>query len=132
MHPRGLWVRATVRMTGVSKGAILRYAEAYVYTTLAAGGSTPSATLAGKQKVYYFVGNLFNRLAQKGCQDRIAALGRQALQRLTGGPPAELCQKLEELAHSGNEESSARVAQELDRTFRRTQAELLPLREKAG
>ncbi len=41
---------------------------------------------------------------------------------------AELCQKLEEMAHSGNEESAARVAQELDRTFRRTQAELIPLR----
>jgi CheY-like chemotaxis protein/HPt (histidine-containing phosphotransfer) domain-containing protein len=41
---------------------------------------------------------------------------------------AELCQKLEELAHLGNEESIARLAQELDRTFRRTQTELIPLR----
>ncbi len=41
---------------------------------------------------------------------------------------AELCQKLEETALAGNEESAARVAQELDRTFRGTQAELLPLR----
>ncbi|MDB6023615.1 MAG: multi-sensor hybrid histidine kinase, partial [Pedosphaera sp.] len=41
---------------------------------------------------------------------------------------AELCQKLEEMAHSGNEESAARLAQEVDRTFSRTQAELIPLR----
>jgi len=41
---------------------------------------------------------------------------------------AELCQKLEEMAHSGDEESASRVAQELDRTFRRTQAELITLR----
>jgi hypothetical protein len=39
--------------------------------------------------------DLFDRLAQKGGQDRIAALGHQALQRLTGGPPAELRQKLQ-------------------------------------
>jgi signal transduction histidine kinase/DNA-binding NarL/FixJ family response regulator len=43
---------------------------------------------------------------------------------------AELCQKLEEMAHSGNEESAAKISQELDRTFRLTQAELIPLREK--
>jgi signal transduction histidine kinase/HPt (histidine-containing phosphotransfer) domain-containing protein len=41
---------------------------------------------------------------------------------------AELCQKLEEAAHSGNEESAARLAQELDRTFLRTQSELTPLK----
>jgi DNA-binding response OmpR family regulator len=40
----------------------------------------------------------------------------------------ELCQKLEEMAHSGNEEGVARLAQELDRTFLRTQAELAPFR----
>jgi CheY-like chemotaxis protein/HPt (histidine-containing phosphotransfer) domain-containing protein len=45
---------------------------------------------------------------------------------------AELCQKLEEMAHSGNEESAARLSQELDRTFRLTQAELIPLREKTN
>jgi signal transduction histidine kinase/HPt (histidine-containing phosphotransfer) domain-containing protein len=42
---------------------------------------------------------------------------------------AQLCQKLEELAHSGNEESLARIAQELDRTFRLTQTELTALQE---
>ena len=41
---------------------------------------------------------------------------------------AELCQKLEEMAHSGNEESAARLAQELERTLSRTREELLPLR----
>jgi len=41
---------------------------------------------------------------------------------------AELCQKLEEMALSGNDEGIARVAQEVDRTYRRTQAELIPLR----
>jgi CheY-like chemotaxis protein/HPt (histidine-containing phosphotransfer) domain-containing protein len=40
----------------------------------------------------------------------------------------EVCQKLEEMAHSGNEESTARLAQELERTFRKTQEELIPLR----
>ncbi len=42
---------------------------------------------------------------------------------------AQLCQKLEEMAHSGNEESIARLAQELDRSFRNTQAELISLQE---
>ena len=42
---------------------------------------------------------------------------------------AQLCQKLEELAHSGNEESLTRIAQELDRTFRLTQTELTALQE---
>ena len=42
---------------------------------------------------------------------------------------AQLCQKLEEMAHSGNEDSIARLAQELDRTFRNTQAELVSIHE---
>jgi signal transduction histidine kinase/HPt (histidine-containing phosphotransfer) domain-containing protein len=41
----------------------------------------------------------------------------------------QLCQKLEELAHTGNEESVARLAHELEVTFRDTQAELISLRE---
>jgi signal transduction histidine kinase/HPt (histidine-containing phosphotransfer) domain-containing protein/BarA-like signal transduction histidine kinase len=45
---------------------------------------------------------------------------------------AELCQKLEEMAHSGNEDGAEKVAHELDRTFRLTQAELIPLREKSN
>ncbi|HZV35776.1 MAG TPA: response regulator [Verrucomicrobiae bacterium] len=44
---------------------------------------------------------------------------------------AEICRKLEEMAHSGNEESAGRLAQELDRTFSRTQAELTPLKTVA-
>jgi mannose-6-phosphate isomerase-like protein (cupin superfamily) len=36
------------------KGAILRYVDSYVYTTLAPGASSPSVTLSGKQRVYYF------------------------------------------------------------------------------
>jgi HPt (histidine-containing phosphotransfer) domain-containing protein len=43
---------------------------------------------------------------------------------------AQLCQRLEEMAHSGNEESVARLAQELERTFRLTQAELIPMQKK--
>jgi len=42
---------------------------------------------------------------------------------------AQLCQKLEEMAHSGNEESLTRLAQELDRTFRMTQKELRGLQD---
>jgi signal transduction histidine kinase/HPt (histidine-containing phosphotransfer) domain-containing protein len=42
---------------------------------------------------------------------------------------AQLCQKLEEMAHSGNEESITRLAQELDVSFRQTQAELISLQE---
>jgi mannose-6-phosphate isomerase-like protein (cupin superfamily) len=38
-----------------TKGALLRYVDSYVYTTLAPGASSPSAALAGKQRVYYFV-----------------------------------------------------------------------------
>jgi mannose-6-phosphate isomerase-like protein (cupin superfamily) len=37
-----------------SKGAILRYVDSYVYTTLGPGASSPSVTLSGKQRVYYF------------------------------------------------------------------------------
>jgi signal transduction histidine kinase/HPt (histidine-containing phosphotransfer) domain-containing protein len=44
---------------------------------------------------------------------------------------AELSQRLEEMAHSGNEESTGRLLRELEKTFRLTQEELLPLREKA-
>ncbi|MDB6067059.1 MAG: multi-sensor hybrid histidine kinase [Pedosphaera sp.] len=43
---------------------------------------------------------------------------------------AQLCQKLEEMAHSGNEEGVARLAQELQRTFRMTEAELIPMQSK--
>ena len=42
---------------------------------------------------------------------------------------AQLCQKIEEMAHSGNDESIARLAQELDASFRKTQAELISLQE---
>jgi HPt (histidine-containing phosphotransfer) domain-containing protein len=42
---------------------------------------------------------------------------------------AQLCQKLEEMAHSGNEDSINRLAQELDSTFRQTQAELISLQD---
>ncbi len=41
-------------MNPASKGAILRYVDSYVYTTLAAGASSPSLTLSGKQRIYYF------------------------------------------------------------------------------
>jgi mannose-6-phosphate isomerase-like protein (cupin superfamily) len=37
-----------------TKGAILRYVDSYVYTTLAPGSSSPSVTLSGRQRVYYF------------------------------------------------------------------------------
>jgi mannose-6-phosphate isomerase-like protein (cupin superfamily) len=37
-----------------AKGAILRYVDSYVFTTLAPGATSPSATLSGKQRVYYF------------------------------------------------------------------------------
>jgi mannose-6-phosphate isomerase-like protein (cupin superfamily) len=37
-----------------TKGAILRYVDSYVYATLAPGSSSPSVTLSGKQRVYYF------------------------------------------------------------------------------
>jgi mannose-6-phosphate isomerase-like protein (cupin superfamily) len=37
-----------------TKGAVLRYVDSYVYTTLAPGASSPSTTLSGQQRVYYF------------------------------------------------------------------------------
>jgi mannose-6-phosphate isomerase-like protein (cupin superfamily) len=37
-----------------TKGALLRYVDSYVYTTLAPGASSPSTTLSGRQRVYYF------------------------------------------------------------------------------
>lgn len=37
-----------------SKGAILRYVDSYVYAALAPGATSPSTTLSGKQRVYYF------------------------------------------------------------------------------
>jgi mannose-6-phosphate isomerase-like protein (cupin superfamily) len=37
-----------------AKGAILRYVDSYVYATLAPGASSPSTTLSGKQRIYYF------------------------------------------------------------------------------
>jgi two-component system sensor histidine kinase BarA len=43
---------------------------------------------------------------------------------------AQLCQKIEEMAHSGNEDSITKLAQELERTFRQTQEELVSLQEK--
>ena len=45
---------------------------------------------------------------------------------------ADLCQKLEELAPTGNHESLVRLSQELSNTFHMTEAQLLPLREKAA
>jgi hypothetical protein len=60
-------------------------------------------------KVHDFVGDLFDRLAQKGGQDRIAALGHQALQGLTGGPPAELRQKLQSVGVNRREVPSCRA-----------------------
>jgi signal transduction histidine kinase/HPt (histidine-containing phosphotransfer) domain-containing protein len=43
---------------------------------------------------------------------------------------AQLCQKIEELAHSGNADSLTKLAMELDRTFRLTQQELQTLAEQ--
>jgi mannose-6-phosphate isomerase-like protein (cupin superfamily) len=37
-----------------TKGAILHYVDSYVYATLAPGATSPSTTLSGKQRVYYF------------------------------------------------------------------------------
>jgi signal transduction histidine kinase/HPt (histidine-containing phosphotransfer) domain-containing protein len=45
---------------------------------------------------------------------------------------ADICQRLEELAPSANEETAGRLLQALDRTFRMTREELLPLRGKQG
>jgi len=44
---------------------------------------------------------------------------------------ADLCQKIEEFAPSGDEDNLVRLAQELGKTFRFTRAELLPLMERA-
>jgi mannose-6-phosphate isomerase-like protein (cupin superfamily) len=41
-------------MKPVTKGAILRYVDSYVFATLAPGTSSPSAALSGAQRVYYF------------------------------------------------------------------------------
>jgi mannose-6-phosphate isomerase-like protein (cupin superfamily) len=41
-------------MKPTAKGAILRYVDSYVYATIAPGASSPSVTLSGKQRVYYF------------------------------------------------------------------------------
>jgi mannose-6-phosphate isomerase-like protein (cupin superfamily) len=41
-------------MQPTTKGAILRYANAFVFASLAPGGSTPSESLSGKQQVFYF------------------------------------------------------------------------------
>jgi len=37
-----------------TKGAILRYVDSYVFATLDPGASSPSTTLSGMQRVYYF------------------------------------------------------------------------------
>jgi mannose-6-phosphate isomerase-like protein (cupin superfamily) len=42
-------------MKPAAKGAVLRYVDSYVHMSVAAGGSTPSKTLSGKQEVYYFL-----------------------------------------------------------------------------
>jgi mannose-6-phosphate isomerase-like protein (cupin superfamily) len=41
-------------MKPTTKGAVLRYVDSYVFATLRPGASSPSATLSGKQRVYYF------------------------------------------------------------------------------
>lgn len=41
-------------MKPAAKGAILRYVDSYVFSTLAPGAASPSTTLSGKQRVYYF------------------------------------------------------------------------------
>jgi len=45
---------------------------------------------------------------------------------------ADLCQKLEEFAPAGNQENLGRLANELTKTFRLTETELLPLRDKVA
>jgi CheY-like chemotaxis protein/HPt (histidine-containing phosphotransfer) domain-containing protein len=45
---------------------------------------------------------------------------------------ADLCQRLEEMAQLSDEESAARLLRELEKTFRLTEDELLPLRGRAG
>ncbi len=41
-------------MKPATTGAILRYVDSYVFSTLAIGAVSPSTTLSGKQRVYYF------------------------------------------------------------------------------
>ena len=41
-------------MKPTTKGAILRYLDAYIYQTLAPGASSPSVTLSHQQRIYYF------------------------------------------------------------------------------
>jgi mannose-6-phosphate isomerase-like protein (cupin superfamily) len=41
-------------MRPTTKGAILRYVDAYVYAALAPGASSPPTALSGQQRVYYF------------------------------------------------------------------------------
>lgn len=41
-------------MKPAAKGAVLRYIDSYVYSELAPNASSPSLTLTGKQRVYYF------------------------------------------------------------------------------
>jgi len=41
-------------MKPAAKGAILRYVNSYVYATLAPGATSPSVTLSGQQRIYYF------------------------------------------------------------------------------
>jgi HPt (histidine-containing phosphotransfer) domain-containing protein len=44
----------------------------------------------------------------------------------------EICQRLEEMGHAGNIESAASLLQELERTYKLTESELLPLRNEGG
>jgi mannose-6-phosphate isomerase-like protein (cupin superfamily) len=41
-------------MKPTTKGAILRYLDAYIYQTLAPGASSPPVTLSRQQRIYYF------------------------------------------------------------------------------
>jgi mannose-6-phosphate isomerase-like protein (cupin superfamily) len=41
-------------MKPTTKGAVLRYVNSYVYDSLAPNASSPSTTLSGQQRVYYF------------------------------------------------------------------------------
>ena len=49
-----------------AKGAILRYVDSYVYATLAPGASSPSVTLSGKQRVYYFTSGPGGYVGRRG------------------------------------------------------------------
>ena len=44
----------------------------------------------------------------------------------------ELCQKLEEMGHGGNVDGAAGLLQELERIYKLTESELVPLRNQAG